>query len=401
MRILKFIGAFLGTLLIVFLIVFGFNMDVLMTMFRNHKGLQEGQEWVKKTYSLKGLTEYIGAQPQQVSVVSLSADNPDSSILYNEHTPRTMGRLSNFFLVVEYVKEVQSGKLNPNQQVKLDEVNKFQLPFIDASNHDDALGFLEDQGRISNERTIALADIVQMAVEYSDLAASDYLYFRIDPKRIDRLMDQLSIEETEPLLPFCGLYIALTPSVYGTDFEQRADSLSNMGRPEFEDLVIKTARRFARDNAFRERIKQLFTDNEGLGITFIQQRNSLDFFPKTTASEMANLMRKVQKGTLLSQKISRQVKQILSWPLRTGRLTKDFKTYCALYDSRMGVVNGMDFGTSTYTGKPYAQAVFFDNLPVAFWFHMSSNLMHQDFEQRLIWDPGLRKATIQEISKKE
>jgi hypothetical protein len=62
------------------------------------------------------------------------------------------------------------------------------------------------------------------------------------------------------------------------------------------------------------------------------------------------------------------------------------------------MANALSFGVSAYGKSPFVQAIFFDNLPVAFWFHMSSNLMHQDYARRLIWDPELREVTRQEIS---
>jgi hypothetical protein len=60
-----------------------------------------------------------------------------------------------------------------------------------------------------------------------------------------------------------------------------------------------------------------------------------------------------------------------------------------MFDNRLGLLNGIDFGTSAYTGDTTVQAVFFDRLPIAFWLHMSSNHMHQDFQQRLIFDPAM------------
>ncbi|MGA1464646.1 MAG: hypothetical protein ACO363_02765 [Balneolaceae bacterium] len=55
----------------------------------------------------------------------------------------------------------------------------------------------------------------------------------------------------------------------------------------------------------------------------------------------------------------------------------------------MGLLNGIDIGTSKYTGNTTVQAVFFDRLEIAFWFHMSSNHMHQDFQQRMMYDPAM------------
>lgn len=399
LRILKFIGAFLAAFLLIFFIVFGFNMNALFTLFENSEDIQEGQEWVAKTQSLKGLTEYIGAQPERVSVASIAIENPDSSILYNEHTPRTMGILSNIFTVIEYARQVEQGKLNPDEQVPLTEVDHYQLPYVDASNHSTAVDWLEDQGKISDQNTVAISDLIQVSVEFNDLAASDYLFFRLGSDQIDSLLDLLDVQETESPLPFSGMYTAMKPSVFEMENRQRMDTLSSMNRASFDSLAIATSKKIAGNETFRDLVFSQFRRDEGLGIPFAMQRDLLDFFPKTTAWEMANLMKLIQKEELISQNVSKRVKEIMSWPLKSSRLQSDFKSYGAYYDSRLGLVNGIDFGASTYSEEPFAQAVFFDDLQLAFWFHMSSNLIHQDFEQRLIWDPALRAATVNEIKK--
>lgn len=401
LRILKFIGAFLAAFLIIFFIVFGFNMDALFTLMENSEDIQEGQEWVAKTQSLKGLTEYIGRQPERVSVASIAIDNPDSSILYNEHAPRTMGVLSNIFTVIEYARQVETGELDPNEQVPLSEVDHFQLPYMDASNHSTAVDQLEERELISDQNTVALADLVQVSVEFNDLAAADYLFFRFGKSQLDSLMGRLHIEETESPLPFSGMYALMKPDLYNMDVQQRMDSLSSMSRETFDSLAIAAAEKIAENETYREQVFSEFRRDEGLGIPFARQRDLLDFFPKTTALEMANLMKSIQQEELISAGVSGRIKEIMSWPLKSSRLQSDFSSYGAYYDSRLGLVNGIDFGASTYSNEPFAQAVFFDDLQLAFWFHMSSNLIHQDFEQRLIWDPALREATVNEIRKNQ
>ena len=397
MRILKFIGAFLGAFLVIFLIVFGFNLNALFTLFENQKGIQEGQEWVQKTYSLKGLTEYIGAQPERVSVASLALTNPDSSITYNTHTPRTMGRLSVIFSIIEYARQVEEGTLNPGEQISLSAINQYQLPYIDESDHDDALQHLREQ--IPEEQsTVSLQNIVEATAAYNDIALADFLLFKIGPNTIEQLLDDLGIRETESPLPFSGLYITLNPNLQDRETKAHFDSLSQLSRTEFGQRTFAKTDKFINDEAYREKVLSRFEDGEGLDIKFTKRRDALAFFPKTTASEMAGLMKKIQQETLLSADISKRIKDILDWPLKSERLQSDFQSYGAIYDNRMGLVNGIDFGVSTYSEEPFAQAVFFDDLQVAFWFHMSSNLMHQDFEQRLIWDPALREATVRQIN---
>lgn len=401
LRILKFLGVFLAAFLFIFFIVFGFNMNALFTLMENSEDIQEGQEWVAKTQSLKGLTEYIGQQPERVSIVSIAIENPDSSILYNEHAPRTMGILSNIFTVIEFARQVEAGELDPNEQVALSEVDYFQLPYMDASNHGTAVDQLEEREKISEQNTVALADLVQVSVEFNDLAASDYLFFRFGKEQLDSLMNRLNIEETESPLPFSGMYATMKPGLYDMEAPQRMDSLSAMDRKTFDSLAIATAGKLAENETYREEVFTQFRQDEGLGVPFSMQRDLLDFFPKTTALEMATLMKNIQQEELISVEVSRRIKEIMSWPLKSSRLQSDFSSYGAYYDSRLGLVNGIDFGASTYSNEPFAQAVFFDDLQLAFWFHMSSNLIHQDFEQRLIWDPALREATVNEIRKNQ
>jgi hypothetical protein len=177
------------------------------------------------------------------------------------------------------------------------------------------------------------------------------------------------------------------------------DSLSTLSRSTFDSLVIKNSQHFLSDENFRNRTLMQFREEQGLGVRFTELRDILKFFPKTTALEIATLMKKINEEELISENISKRIKEFMDWPMKIKRLQNDLNNYGAIYDSRMGLVNGIDYGASTYSGEPFAQAVLFDELQVAFWFHMSSNLIHQDFQQRLIWDPALREATIHEIQK--
>lgn len=398
MRLLKFIGVIVGTLLFVFLLVFGFNLDALVTLFENREDLQEGQEWVDKTGSLKGLTEYIGQHPGRVSIASRSAINPDTSLLFSAHKPRTMGTLSNFFLITTYARQVEEGLLDPNERISLDDVERFQLPYIDASNHAAAVNALSNQGWINKANEVPLQQLVEVSIAYNDLAISDFLFFKLGKQAIEKTFRQLNLEQTELPLPFSGLYITLHPSLSDTSFTAHFTRLRSLSAEQFRKQVFSEANRFVKNDRFHKKVTEVFTEQEGLGIRFKERRNILSLFPQSTAAELSHLMRELQQKELLSPRVSVLVQDIMDWPFEQQGLNNDFKYYGAIYDSRLGMVGGIDYGASTYSGEPFAQAVLFDSLQVAFWFHMSSNLIHQDYQQRLMWDPALREATHQEIT---
>ncbi|HLR33242.1 MAG TPA: serine hydrolase [Fodinibius sp.] len=398
MRILKFLGAAVGTFLLVFLIVFGFNLDALFTLFENRDDLQEGQEWVSKTGSLKGLTEYIGRHPRRTAVVSRSIPNPDTTISYGADQPHTMGTLSNFFLIATYARLVDDGSLNPDELVPLADIDLYQLPYIDATNHEDAKKALHDRGAVTSGGEAALADLVQTMVIFNDLAIADYLYYKLGIEAIRQTCQQLGLQHTDLPLPFSGLYITINPAVRDTTFPTHFARLRQLSREAFRDTVLSHSREYLGNPSFQKRINEIFTAAQGLSINFTGRRDALSLFPRSTAGELSGLMSRLQQNRLISPGVSERVKKFMDWPLERQSLNSDFNQYGALYDNRMGLLNGIDYGASAYSGEPFGQAVFFDSLQVAFWLHMSSNLMHQDYQQRLMWDPALRETTGRQIS---
>lgn len=400
MRILKFIGAFLGTLALIFFLVFGFNLQALSTLFNNGKDLQEGKKWVPKTRSLKGLTEYIGENPTHVSLSSQSATNPDTTIGYGSEKDRTMGTLSNFFLITTYARLVENGSLNPDEGISLDQIDRLQLPYIDASNHENAQNALENQDHIDEHGKVTLDELVEKAIIFNDLAISDYLFNKLGISAINETMAKLELKHTDAPLPFSGLYITAHPRLHNASFDERFKKLQQMADSTFRDSVMAATDRFMNDESFHKQVMNTFDDEQGLGTGFTERRDALSLFPQSTAGELSNLMIRLQKDSVISAAVSKRVKAIMDWPHRQQSQKSDFKYYGAIYDNRLGLLNGLDYGASVYSNEPFGQAVFFDSLQVAFWFHMSSNLMHQDYQQRLMWDPALRTTTTKKINQK-
>jgi hypothetical protein len=397
MRALKFIGVTLGTLLLVFFLVFGFNLDALVTLSENSDDLQEGQQWVPKTTSLKGLTEYIAQNPRHSAVVSRSSTNPDTTIAYGANERHTMGTLSNFFLIVTYARLVESDSLDPRELIPLKETDEYQLPYIDASNHEDAKTSLKNNEVVTDGKA-PLDKLLQTAIVFNDLAITDYLFYKIGADNIAATYKQLDLQQTDQPLPFSGLYITINPANGDTTFSTHFARLRSLSKQAFRDTVLAKAQRYQTNLVYHKQVKKTFNTSQGLSMQFKHRRDALSLFPQSTAEELSGLMVQLQQDKLISPSVSKRIKSIMDWPYERQSLNSDFIQYGALYDNRLGLLNGLDYGASTYSEEPFGQAVFFDSLQVAFWFHMSSNLMHQDYQQRLMWDPALRQTTIQEIN---
>lgn len=383
-RALKFLFVFLAAAAFVFAMVIGLNYSGFKTLFQNEEGMAEGSEYIENTYSLKGLAEFVGEHPEWVSITSYNVNNPDSGIFYQTDIPRTLGATANLFLLIEYERQVVEGLLDPAEEITLKEIKKFALPEISENNHNQLIEEFE-------EGTAPLDDVVKAMLENSDLVSADYIWFKLGEDNIRALMDSLNVNDSLLPLPYSGMYTRINPSLNDTS------ELKTMSFDRFAEEVIGIAEQLNSDPNFNQTVKDQF-DDDRLSLSFMQERDALAYFPQATTRELTDLMLRLWNEEVLTEEISQRVKDKLRWPMGSEPIARSFEDYGAIYDNRMGLLVGIDFGTSTYDGHTSVQAVFFDRLPVGFWVHMSANYMQEDYQQRLIWDPALYETTQKAIA---
>ncbi len=346
--------------------------------------MAEGSQYIQSTYSLKGLTRFIGKHPEWVSITSYNVNEPDSGIFYRSETPRAMGSTTNLLLLMEYERQVAKGLLDPNEKISLSEIDRFALPEISENNHKNLRSSFDDG-------EAPLDQLVQAMIKNNDLVFADYLWFKLGEENLRVLIDTLHLPETALPLPFSGMYIAINPSLSDTS------TLKTESFAGFASQGIAEAARLKNDPTYNKKVKDEFYERR-LSLSFIQERDALAYFPKATTNQLAGLMEQLFNNKILSKDISEHIKKKLYWPKDTVPISDSLKDYASIYDNRMGLLAGIDFGTSTADGHTSVQAVSFAQLPVGFWLHMSANHMQEDFQRRLIWDPALYESTQQEIT---
>lgn len=397
-RALKFLGVFLLAVLIVFGGIIGLYWKSFNTFFDNRAGLMEGTEWVSKTQSLRGLSEYIAQNPEDVSLASVVVTAQDSAIYFQEDRPRVLGALSNFFIFTAYADLIQQGTFSEDELISWEQVSFYQLPEVDQAVHIESYNYAQEAGWI-DDGSIKLKDALQLLVIYNDLALADYLWWNVDQEYWSELKENLSLTETEMPLPFSGLYITISPGIQEKTTSEIIENWQSTDSDEFRNYVAGQSSRIKEESTERNQILE-YMKNYRLGNTFMEERDALALFPKTTANEMVQVMQDLWANEMISPEVSEQVKSWMRWQIeQQSELKNDFTDYGALFDTRMGLLNGIDFGTSAYTGDTTVQILFFDRIPIGFWFHMSSLLMHQDFQQRLIFDPAMIEQVQKELDR--
>ncbi len=395
-RAFLFLAVFVVVALATYALVIIPNYSAFKTLYANNDGMRDGYEYIESTYSLKTLTEFIGEKPEFFSIVSYNVNDPDSGIFYNPDKLSTLGSLGNIFLLIEYERQISEGLLDPNALVNLQEIEKYLLPQINQNAHEGAMEYLT-----AEEVPVTNDNAMRAMLEYNSLALSDYFWFKLGEKNLRNLMADLNLVHTEMPVPFSGYYSVIAPHVSPTvsaDARENLDYFSAMHRDSLFAEMIETAYTFINDEQ-QNALRKQFIEDERLSMSFIEERDALELLPHTTARDITGLLAELINNEIISEKVSEAVKNKLRWPMDSEPIKRSFSDYGAIYDNRMGMLSGIDFGTSIYDGHTSVQAVFFDDLPVAFFIHLSSNHMQEDYQQRLIWDPALYETTIEQIEK--
>ncbi len=387
-RIAKFLGIFLLVAVSLFGGIYWLNKSAIDAVLRND--LSEGTEYVPLTYSLKGLVEYLATEPDTYSLVSVRFDQPDSSIHFNADTPRSLGNLAHLLLIADYVEAVGSGEADSTAAIDFALLEQLKVPRFEVNRFKGDLSALRDLDNAT------IDDLVAMLAENNNTVFADYLYYFLGPERIKGLTNRFGLVNIEAPLPWSGIVTAWDPRVQGRPFEMLNGEYSSMSDADYHARITEFGQRYMVDATWRDTVAARVAS--GNDILFaeekIRNRHTTRGIPKELASFFHNLI----FGDLLSEGARNHLVSILSWPMKNSKTAREFSQYMAIYDSRMGYLAGVDVGVVTGETGAVSQVFIMENIPVGLFMHLSSNLMTQDFQQRLIWDPELARVAYNSLN---
>lgn len=109
-------------------------------------------------------------------------------------------------VAIAYAQQAADGRINPQEQVDLKELEAFYIPKTDGGAHKAWLAQLNLQGADS----VPLSEVANGMIAYSSNANTEYLMHVLDFQIINDVLTQLNVEDHEPLYPIVSaLYIPI------------------------------------------------------------------------------------------------------------------------------------------------------------------------------------------------
>lgn len=381
MRLFKFFAVFAIILGLVYIVVIGLNMNVFKSVFTNQEALAEGSEWVEKTFSLSGLVDFIEAHPDLVSVTlsdTSTVGKPDTTaILFQATQPRAMAGTGHLILLATYARLVQEGVLSKDQIVSDQEISRFVIPGQEPSKHRETMRLLSEMN--GNQDNFTLDSVVQAMVMRNHQPSADAVY------------SLLGVENIEHTLAESGFVGIETPALWSAF--HIAHAISKQENNYITEYSILSGRLLSDGNVTATTLLQA-NNITTIEYSFLDEKQAYRMLPTTTPESMSLFMVWMLDSNRFGSEASELVKSHLSWPMRDTKVTRDFTELYAIYDNRISISHGVAVGTSAYTNRTQVSTVYFDHLPVGFWMHMSSNLINQDYQMRLMYDPALYERSF-------
>ncbi|MEN8700230.1 class A beta-lactamase-related serine hydrolase [Bacillus infantis] len=214
-----------------------------------------------------------------------------------------------FIVAVEYAKQAAAGKINPEQQVSLKELERYYVPKTDGGGHKAWLSELK-------ANSASLQQVAKGMIAYSSNANTDYLIELLGLHKINSNLESLNLENHEPLYPLASsLFIPIKLMEENNLSKKEAlAKLKVMPLREYRDMAIDIHSSWQSDPPTSEEKAQLL---KKLDMDFQQVWS--DRLPRSTAADYASLMEKLNSKSYLAEDIHTYLDPVLEQLMEDSR----------------------------------------------------------------------------------
>lgn len=211
-----------------------------------------------------------------------------------------------YIIAIAYASQVESGDIDPEEQVTLSELERYYVKGTDGNAHPSWIEYEASKGSI-HEHKIAMKHIAKGMMMFSSNANTDYLLDRLGIKNVNAVIKRFNLASHTPIFPITSaLYIPGYIQVK-QKMKSKRESLSflqNMSFEEYREYALLVQQHMEQDNDFESNAVPLLLDKPF-------QKIWSDRLPSASASDYIQLMHILNQKNIFSNKAQIQLDFIL------------------------------------------------------------------------------------------
>ncbi len=333
-------------------------------------------------------------RPDENFVLNFIKDNPDRSAiqlfrndkLIAERNPNKLMPLASTVKVtvaIEYAVQASENKIDPNEEISIDELSKFYVPGTDGGAQSKWLESVKDKIK---DNKISIREIAKGMLFFSSNANTEWLTDKLGLDNINKRIKSLGIKDhTKFYYIVSSLFVGKErfPGLKGEELAQKLRSLSL-------DDYIKTTNtihaKLLNDADYKNDIGDFGTDI---------QRVWSDNLPSSTVKEYAGIMKKINSKSYFDAKTRKYLYEVMKELTEDSAIKKQFE-HAGMKGGSTPFVSTKALYATDKDGNTTELAYFFNDLN--FLEATKLRLSKTKFELEILTDKEFRDKTKTELN---
>ncbi|MEK4577849.1 MULTISPECIES: serine hydrolase [Bacillus] len=296
MNILKITGIVVGVIIVVVITFFAFmkyylskeDPDYVLNYIKEHKGDEICSLLIRK--------------------------NGEVVTSVNENKKLPLASMAKIVIAVEFAKQVSEGKISRDEQISLQDLEKYYVKNTDGGAHPDWLEDSKERELVQNGQ-IALEEVAKGMIHYSSNANTTYLLDKLGIERVNDSLKELELTSHDKFSSYtASLYMrGYVEKELNEPENQSLETIRNMSMDEYNKHVLQIHEWMKDESEWKKRDIPLKIDMEFQRIwsdrlvsanakdymSLMEKINSRNYFPKSMQDEIDNVF----KGTVENSKL--------------------------------------------------------------------------------------------------
>ncbi|WP_404454544.1 class A beta-lactamase-related serine hydrolase [Virgibacillus necropolis] len=288
---------------------------LVVTLFLLACGFFWLRGWVQKPdadYVLK----FIAKNPKRASLSVVR--NGMNLVDFQSDQLRPLASTVKILVAFEYSQQAAQGEIDPDQQIKTDELARYYLPRTDGGAHEAWLKMMQEQELLQNG-SVSLREVAKGMISHSSNANTEYLMMRLGLDRINANRERLKLQDHERVFPFVSsVFIPYEVAqkhginIYKkTEMKKVKKLIEGMSQEAYIEEALKIHSKLNQDEngSYKEQVNLRIWHNMDFDLIASKR------FVRSTTAEYISLVQKMNDLSSIAKPVREHLQPIMEWPM--------------------------------------------------------------------------------------
>ena len=335
----------------------------------------------------ENVLKFIQDHPEKASLTIISNDKVIAD--YNSKQMMPLASVVKIMVAVEYAEQAAAGVINPDELVKLDELERYYLPKLDGGAQPEWVKSLKER-KVVKDDSVPMEEVVKGMIEPSSNANTEYLIERLGLDNINDNISELGLTQHEPLYPFVSSpLIPYELMKKYPDLPQKEKVIK--AKEELKDMTAEQFRAMTAD--IHEKLKN---DADGsykkaaeIANWYDEEfdRMNSDRLIASTTSDYASLLKKINSHKFFPPAVQKYLDKVMEAPMESPGNQALFEHLGFKGGSTSYIINTAAYATDK-EGNRTERALFTNDLEPQELQNLLANM--NEFMKKIFTDPAFR-----------